>query len=114
MKQKQVFNTSANAYRYQIDLHSVMLPHGFTRNMRIGPYEKEIRCCARLEEASEGLFFMEFGEALKLVQVIAGARCKIVKNEILKALLPLNNVELTKARPGFNRFEIVEDQRGFS
>jgi hypothetical protein len=76
-------------------------------------YEKEIRCCARLDEASEGLYFMDFGEDLKLVQVIAGARCKIARNEILKALHPLNNIELIKARPGFHRFEIVEDQRGF-
>jgi hypothetical protein len=76
-------------------------------------YEKEIRCCATLEEASEGLYFMQFGEALKLVQVIAGARCKLARNEILEALHPLKNVELIKARPGFHRFEIVEDQRGF-
>jgi hypothetical protein len=77
-------------------------------------YEKEIRCCARLDEASEGLYFMDFGEALKLVQVIAGARCEIARNEIPKALHPLNNVELIQARPGFHRFEIVEDQRGFA
>jgi hypothetical protein len=78
-------------------------------------YEKEIRCCATLEEAtSEGLYFMDFGEALKLVQVIVGARCNLTRNEIHEALHPLNNGELIKARPGFHRFEIVEDQRGFS
>lgn len=57
---------------------------------------------------------MDFGEALKLVQVIAGARCKLARNEILEALHPLSNVELIKARAGFNRFEIVVDQRGFA
>src|ERR1700694_6231416 len=76
-------------------------------------YEKEIRCCAELDEVSDGLYFMDFGEKLKLVQVIAGARCNLARNEILKALQPLTNVELTKARPGFHRFEIVEDRRGF-
>jgi hypothetical protein len=76
-------------------------------------YEKEIRCCAALDEESDSLYFMDFGENLKLVQVIAGARCNIAENEILKALHPLNNVQLIKARPGFHRFEIVEDQRGF-
>jgi hypothetical protein len=76
-------------------------------------YEKEIRCCSALEEESEGLYFMNFGEALKLVQVIAGARCNLARNQIVEALHPLNNVELVKARAGFQRFEIVEDQRGF-
>jgi len=77
-------------------------------------YEKEIRLCTTLTAKSDGLYFKEFGEDLNLVEVIAGARCKLAKNEILEAVRPLNNVKLTKARPGFHRFEIVEDQRGFS
>jgi len=77
-------------------------------------YEKEIRCCSTLEDKSDGLYFMEFSESLKLVEVIVGARCKLTRNEILEALRPLDNVNLIKARPGFNRFEIVEDLRGFS
>jgi hypothetical protein len=76
-------------------------------------YEKEIRCCARLDEASEGLYFLDFGEQLKLVQVIAGASCDLAENKILEALRPLNDVELIKARPGFHRFEIVKDKLGF-
>jgi hypothetical protein len=76
-------------------------------------YEKEIRCCVTLEEASESLHFMGFGEGLKLVQVIVGVRCNLARNEILEALNPVENVELIKARAGFHRFEIVEDQRGF-
>lgn len=76
-------------------------------------YEKEIRCCTTLDTPSEGLYFMEFGESLKLVEVIAGARCNLARKEILEALRPLTNVNLIKARPGFHRFEIVKDKRGF-
>jgi hypothetical protein len=47
------------------------------------------------------------------MEVVAGARCKLTRNEILEASQPLENIRLTKARPGFQRFEIVEDQRGF-
>lgn len=76
-------------------------------------YEKEIRCVSTLEEQSHGLYFMEFGESLKLVEVIVGTRCKLTQNDILEGSRPLNNVTLIKARPGFRRFEIVEDLRGF-
>lgn len=58
-------------------------------------------------------FVLEFGEDLSLAGAIAGARCKLARNEILEAARPLNSVKLIKARLGFHRFEIVEDQRGF-
>lgn len=76
-------------------------------------YEKEIRCCATLEEASNDLYFMDFGELLKLVEVIIGARSSLTRSQVLEALRPLEHVKLTKARAGFQRFEVVEDQRGF-
>jgi hypothetical protein len=76
-------------------------------------YEKEIRCCTTLDTPSEGLYFMAFGESLKLVEVIAGARCSLARNEILEAIRPISNVRLIKARAGFRRFEIVKDRRGF-
>ena len=76
-------------------------------------YEKEIRICTTLKDKSDGLYFKEFGQDLNLTEVVAGARCKLTRDEILQVLRPLNNVKLIKARPGFNRFEIVEDQRGF-
>ena len=37
----------------------------------------------------------------------------LTKNKILEAVKPLTDVKLTKARAGFQRFEVVEDQRGF-
>jgi hypothetical protein len=76
-------------------------------------YEREIRCCSTLEDKSNGLYFMDFGESLNLVEVIAGARCSLKRDGIIAALRPLDKVELMKARPGFTRFEIVQDQRGF-
>jgi hypothetical protein len=77
-------------------------------------YEQEIRCCTTLDEKVEGLYFMNFGDSLRLVRVIAGARCSLDENYILRALHPLSDVELLKARPGFQRFEIVQQQRGFA
>jgi hypothetical protein len=75
-------------------------------------YEKEIRFYAKLDTILDGLYFMDFGNSMKLVEVIAGARCRLTKNEVLDALRPLEDVKLIKARAGFHRFEIVEDQRG--
>lgn len=77
-------------------------------------YEKEIRLFTTLKDQSDGLYFKEFGEDLSLTEVVAGARCKLTRNEILGALRPPDNVKLIKARPGFRRFEIVEDQRGLN
>jgi hypothetical protein len=76
-------------------------------------YEKEIRSWTNLETVSDGMYFVDFGERLKLGEVIAGARCTLPKEEIFDAVKPLMDVKLTKARPGFHKFEIVEDQRGF-
>lgn len=76
-------------------------------------YEQEIRCCARLDEPSDGLYFMAFGETLKLVEVIVGARCDLTEQMVSEVLRPFWNVPIIKARAGFSRFEIVEDRRGF-
>lgn len=76
-------------------------------------YEQEIRCCARLDEASDGLYFLAFGETLKLVEVIVGARCDLTEQMISEALRPFCNVPIIKAGPSYKRFEIVEDRRGF-
>jgi hypothetical protein len=76
-------------------------------------YEQEVRCYTTLQDKSDGLYFMEFGQLLSLAEVIAGARCKLTENEIRDALQPLKDIKLLKARSGFQRFEVVEDQRGF-
>ncbi|MCU1310959.1 MAG: hypothetical protein JWO20_2084 [Candidatus Angelobacter sp.] len=77
-------------------------------------YEQEIRFFVGLTEEEDGLFFKKFDEILRPVVVIAGARCSTTKQELFQALGPLmQSVKLIKARAGFKRFEIVEDQRGF-
>ena len=77
-------------------------------------YEKEIRSWTDLTTPSGDLYFLDFSERLKLIEVVVGARCELTKSEVLDALKPLENVRLVKARAGFERFEIVEDQRGFT
>lgn len=78
-------------------------------------YEKEVRCFRPLLDSakSSGLYFMDFGKELKLVEVIAGARCKTTQSELRNAIKPLEGIKLTKARAGFRRFEVVGNRKGF-
>jgi len=77
-------------------------------------YEEEIRVWAALNDSEEGLYFSNFGEALRLVKVIAGARSSLPESKIVLALGPLaKEITLVKARAGFTGFEIVKDKRGF-
>jgi len=77
-------------------------------------YEQEIRVWAALNEKEDGLYFSYFGEALRLIKVIAGARCTLLESEVAQALGPLTeNVGVIRARAGFRKFEIVKDRRGF-
>jgi len=56
---------------------------------------------------------MDFSDSLKLIEVIAGARCTASKSELIDATKPMNGIAFAKARAGFQRFEIVKDKRGF-
>jgi len=77
-------------------------------------YEQEIRIWAALDEKEDGLYFSKFSEQLRLVKVIAGARCAVSRQEIEGALGSLaDDVTLAKARAGFTKFEIVKDKLGF-
>jgi hypothetical protein len=77
-------------------------------------YEEEVRAFLALNDIEDGLYFCKFDDTLRPVSVIAGARCKLAKAEIIDALGPLKkHVDLIKARAGFTRFEIVKDKRGF-
>jgi hypothetical protein len=78
-------------------------------------YEKELRTWAALNDQEQGLYFYDFGEHLKLVRVIAGARCSVPKHEIMEALGSLaSGVGVIKARSGYRKVEIVRNQRGFT
>lgn len=78
-------------------------------------YEKEIRVWANLEDKEGEFYFASIdGETLKIIEVIAGARCTVSKASILESLGELSSsTNVIKARPGFKRFEIVVDRRGF-
>jgi len=56
---------------------------------------------------------MDFGDDLKLVEVIDGARFKVTETELRSAIKPLEGVKLTKARAGFRRFESSKVSGGF-
>lgn len=78
-------------------------------------YEQEIRVWTELREEEQGLYFAQFGEMLKLVKVIAGARCSLSEGEIMEALGSLaKSTCVIKARAGFKAFDIVKDERGFT
>jgi hypothetical protein len=78
-------------------------------------YEHEIRIWAELDDEEDGLYFHDFDDTLRLVEVIAGARCTLPRSAITRALGPLaKQISFIKARAGFTKFEIVTDQRGFN
>jgi hypothetical protein len=77
-------------------------------------YEQEIRMWAELKDEEDGLYFYKFNDKLRLVSVIAGARCSVQKNVILETLgNRAKEVEIIKARAGYQRFEIVRNKQGF-
>jgi Protein of unknown function (DUF2971) len=76
-------------------------------------YEKEIRVWDHLENEDEGLYFVPFGESLRLAEVVIGQNCQVSKAQIVSALGPLaGEVKISKARAAYDRFEMVEDEEG--
>jgi hypothetical protein len=75
-------------------------------------YENEIRVWAPLQPKQEnGLRFVEFGENLRIVEVIIGARCKVTPGEITEALgTAAGQVKIVRVRAAYDRFEMVEDK----
>jgi len=76
-------------------------------------YEEEIRAWATCDEHEDGISYKDFGDDLRLMEVIAGAECTVPEHGLRRALVPLQPVRLRKARAGFTKFEVVEDLRGF-
>jgi hypothetical protein len=77
-------------------------------------YEKEIRVWELLQNAEDGFNFVSFGENLRLVEVILGARSALGRAQILDVLGPLaKSVKIGKARAAYNQFEMVEDEDWF-
>lgn len=79
-------------------------------------YEKEVRVIVRLQDAvKEGCYYFQpFDARLRVKEVIAGARCSLSQADLLDSLgACAADVVITKARPAFTSFSMVEDKRGF-
>lgn len=75
-------------------------------------YETEYRTFCELEEKdpATGLHFLPFSERMKLAQVILGHRCTVTRAELTRTLGDhVATVSSFMARPGFQRFEVVEN-----
>jgi hypothetical protein len=76
-------------------------------------YEHEIRVWAPLQNEEDGLHFLEFGEKLRLTEVIIGQKCPLSKAAIVRALGSLaGEVKISRARAAYDKFEVVDDENG--
>ncbi len=76
-------------------------------------YENEVRGFVTLEDRDPetGLYFTDFGEKLRLVGVIVGARSSITRSDLSDALGDLQaTVEVFKARLAFRTFRVVRQR----
>jgi hypothetical protein len=74
-------------------------------------YEQEIRVWSYLANEDDGLYFVPFGENMRLTEVIIGQRSSLSKAEIASALGGLAvEVRISKARAAYDKFEMVEDE----
>ncbi len=75
-------------------------------------YEEEIRMWATLQDEEGGLYFRDFDNTIRPVEVIIGAKSTIPRSTIMGALGPLaSEVEVTIARAAYDKFEIVGDEK---
>lgn len=81
-------------------------------------YEDEIRVYASLDEkdASTGFYYVEFGENLKLKEIIAGPVCSDESKRKIKEVVEsyAESLECIQARLAFRSFKVVRNKRGFS
>jgi len=74
-------------------------------------YEKEIRMWSHLANEDGGLYFVPFGQSLRLVEVVIGQKCELSKAQITSALRSLaGEAKVSKARAAYDKFEMVEDE----
>ena len=73
-------------------------------------YEKEIRIWSQLTNEDKGFYFVPFGEAMRLKEVIIGQKSKVSKAQIELVLgSQAGGVKVSKARAAYDKFEMVED-----
>jgi len=79
-------------------------------------YEKEERSFLDLDEKDKrnGFYFADFGDGIKLKEVIAGPECKVKKKEITDRLRGYSeSVRIIKAQLAFESFTVIENKKGF-
>ena len=76
-------------------------------------YEEEVRQWTNLQDKENGRYFMPFCDKLKLAEVILGEKCDLSVAAIQRALGGgSSEVKITIARPSYNKFEMVEADKG--
>lgn len=80
-------------------------------------YEDEVRVFTEIKEPdpSTGLHFVNFGDNLKVKEVIAGPLCTIDEATIRSTLSKYQQeISVVKARLAFKSFRIVKNKKGFN
>ena len=78
-------------------------------------YEDEARMWASTDDPEGELFFVGFGDVLRLREVIVGIRCLATKRDVEDALDGYPEpVEILKAGAALDSFSIVSDASGFA
>lgn len=75
-------------------------------------YEDELRAFVQLDHATaeSGLYFFDFGEHLKLREVVLGARCSLPVGRIKSLVSSYDSpVSVLKARIAFSSFRVVKN-----
>jgi len=71
-------------------------------------YEQEYRAFLSLKDETDGIYYADFSESLKLKQVIVGANSKITRSQV--KLLVDSSIETFKARAAFQSFKVVRNK----
>jgi hypothetical protein len=76
-------------------------------------YESEYRVFVELKDKeANGLYYLDFGPEFILREVILGARCPLQPRDLAKEIKnPPESVEVFKARPAFDSFQIVREEK---
>lgn len=124
------FDIPANrclAVEYTIDRLALNIRRQFskkTRDLELGrkllvtkykgwSYEDEVRSIVQLDtpEAASGLFFAEFGNELRLKEVIVGVRSTLSRRQVVAAISGQDkSVKMVKARLAFKTFRVVRQR----
>lgn len=92
-------------HKWMIDVISTKFAHW--------SYEEEHRAFLKLDPATieNGLYFKSFGDDMRLVQLIAGPKSRVTRQEFADALGPMaSEVRCMKARLAFKTYEVCEQQ----